>query len=407
MSQSLLEIEDAWKKVESVVSPAKACELSLMDSVGKILAQDLVSDIDSPPFDKSLMDGFAIGTWQGPGNEYKVVETVTAGNVPQSELQSGQMPFQATKIMTGCPMPLGAKGVVMVEETAELDQGLVRIDSENFTAGQNVLRRGSVIESGNTLVEKGTRLEPHHVGALAEFGQTRLQVFGSPSVSVLTTGDELVPPEELPGPGQIRNSNGALLCELVRATGADVSDLGIGKDNKPSLNEKIRQGLESDILVIAGGVSAGVLDLIPQCLAENGVEQLFHKINLKPGKPLWFGRNENGTLVFGLPGNPVSSLVCFRLFVQPAVERMTDPTSPWLKMENGILTKPFQAKGGRRTFWPVRSQKVDGQVHVEPLPWKGSADQVTFLDANGLMDLNGRSSLDAGDPIGVVSLVRA
>lgn len=408
--QNLLEIEQAWQLIKEAIQTNPVDTIPLEAAVGRTVARTVVADIDSPPFSKSLVDGLAIADWQGPGQVYQVVETITAGQVPTRLLERDQ----ATRIMTGSPIPEGTRGVVMVEETEEIETGRVRVQAEQFRDGQNILPQGRVIREGEPLVASGRMLRPHDIGALAEFGLTRLPIYRPSAVSILTTGDELVPPDQQPGPGQIRNSNGALLLALARSTGAVVTDLGIGRDSRESLLPKIEAGLQGNVLVIAGGVSAGTKDLIPQCLAESNVEQVFHKINLKPGKPLWFGRSATGCLVFGLPGNPVSSLVCFRLFAEPAIRRQSHPQSQGLEWEMGELIEDFKIRGGRRTFWPVRvsrslesldNAKAASWPRLSPLPWKGSSDQVTFLQADALMDGGaGTDKLAAGTRVRFIGL---
>ena len=399
MPNSLLEVEVAWQMIQEQLKSNDSESIALSEAVGRTLSSAVVSDINSPPFDKSLVDGFAIANWFENGEPYSVIETVTAGMVPENSLEGSF----ATRIMTGCPLPKGASGVVMVEESEEISEGKIKFSSAQFREGQNILPEAKVIQKGQSLISSGERIEAHHVGALAEFGLTNLDVFRKSRVSVLTTGDELVDPDQVPGPGQIRNSNASMLMALAEAAGGEAENLGIGRDNLDSLNEKIAKGLESDVLVIAGGVSAGVLDLIPQCLANNGVEQVFHKINLKPGKPLWFGKSRTGCLVFGLPGNPVSSLVCFKLFAEPAIRRLENPDSEWMKSRSGELAEAFEVKGGRRTFWPVTVDQENQVPSVKPLSWKGSADQVTFVQANGLVDLKGQNGLlEKGTPVSFI-----
>ena len=391
LSPTLIEIEQAWQLIAKQTSTTETESIQLADAAGRILRNPIVSDIDSPPFAKSLMDGFAIGNWNDVNPEYTIVEVITAGQLPTQALSPGQ----ATQIMTGCPVPEGTAGVVMIEQTEAIAEGKIKLTTDAFRAGQNVLDQGHVIQTGECLAQAGHLVQAHDIGTFAEFGFAELEVARRTRVAVLVTGDELVDPAESPGPGQIRNSNGSMLCGLAKAAGGEVTDLGIARDNKEELSQKIEQGLKNDVLVIAGGVSAGVLDLIPQCLAENGVQQVFHKINLKPGKPLWFGKAENGCLVFGLPGNPVSSLVCFKLFAEPTIRNLEQGSREWVDFCSGQLSSEFQFKAGRRTFWPVQIDLSEQGFMLNPLDWKGSADQVTFLKANGLVSL-GQENLENG-----------
>lgn len=415
----MIEIEDAWARIESHVRRNETVEVNLTQAVGRVLATQLDSDADSPPFSKSLVDGFAVGSSPEGTASYLISEIVTAGNVPTKTLVAGQ----ATQIMTGAPIPEGSIGVIMVEETQTSDDGRMEVTSTKFSIGQNILNRGRVVSKSEKLLDAGHRLQAHHVGALAEFGINLVHVFRKTTVAVLVTGDELVPIDETPGPGQIRNSNGSLIASMIDSAGGEATILGIGRDNEPDLMEKIAIGLQHDILVIAGGVSAGVLDLVPKCLNESRVEQDFHKINLKPGKPLWFGtRTENAvaghdkhvpdkTLVFGLPGNPVSTLVCFKLFVEPIIRRLDGGDKEPL-FYAGRLSADFDFPGGRRTFWPCRFTKHAApemndraEIELEPLPWVGSSDQVRFLHADALVEFAGeRRTFHAGETVRYVKL---
>lgn len=415
----MIEIEDAWVRIERHVRRNETVELDLQQAVGRVLATQLDSDSDSPPFSKSLVDGFAVGSPPGGTVSYLISEIVTAGNVPTKTLSAGQ----ATQIMTGAPIPEGSIGVIMVEETQVSDDGRIIVTSTNFSMGQNILNQGRVVSKSEKLLDSGHRLRAHHVGALAEFGINRVDVVRKTNVAVLVTGDELVPIDETPGPGQIRNSNGSLIASMIDSAGGEATILGVGRDNMSDLLEKIAIGLQHDILVIAGGVSAGVLDLVPKCLTESSVKQDFHKINLKPGKPLWFGtrtknsesdpltQKQDKTLVFGLPGNPVSTLVCFKLFVEPIIRRL-DGGPKEHRFYTGSLSDDFHFTGGRRTFWPCRfARRPDTEINdregreLEPLPWIGSSDQVRFLYADALVEFAGeRQTFHAGDTVRYVKL---
>jgi molybdopterin molybdotransferase len=240
---------------------------------------------------------------------------------------------------------------------------------------------------GDVVLKAGRQLRPAEIGVLAEVGRAQLRVIPRPSVAVLATGNELVPAEATPAAGQLRNSNGPLLLAAARAAGAQTVDLGIARDEKESLRQRIARGLQTDVLVISGGVSAGVLDLVPAALGELGVEQVFHKIKLKPGKPLWFGVLPGAgveRLVFGLPGNPVSSLVCFELFVRPAIGRLAGRGEVKLLEVSAALTIDHAHRGDRDTYHPARLQTSGGRYQVEPLRWHGSGDLRTLVEANAL-----------------------
>jgi molybdopterin molybdotransferase len=286
----MIEIEQALSLVLERATPRVPERESLCQALGRVLAEDAISDIDSPPFDKALMDGFAVvaSDLRGGRGELMMIDDVAAGDIPCEPLQSGM----ATRIMTGAPVPRGADAVI-VGERCQLDTGgdipTVRIDDRDVRPGQNILGRGMSIRRGETVLQAGRQLTAIDAGLLAEIGRTQVLVHPQPSVAVLATGNELVPACDVPGPGQIRNSNGPMLCAMVSSAGGRPVDVGIARDTEPELAQQINRGLHEDVLVLSGGVSTGVLDLVPRVLRDLGVEQVFHGVCLKPGKPLWFG----------------------------------------------------------------------------------------------------------------------
>jgi len=425
----MISVAEALSQVLEHAHAKSPGEVALADALGLVLAEDVVSDIDSPPHDKSMVDGYAVLAADLIDHRAKlgVLEEITAGAVPRRKV----VPGFCSRIMTGAPLPEGAEAVVMVERTqftpsplTLLPQGergnggtltpalshreregetlgIVEMYDERFRAGQNIMRRGKSLRQGETVLHRGAELGPAEIGLLVEVGRTRIQTVGAVSVAIISTGNELVAAGEKPGAGFIRNSNSPLLAAAVRRAGAAANDLGIVRDDANELRRAIGAGLASDVLVISGGVSAGVLDLVPAALNELGVRQVFHKINMKPGKPLWFGvydkqtarfRAEPGaksgdcTLVFGLPGNPVSTLVCFELFVKPAMARIAGRHwQPPHRTESAKLTVDFMHRGDRPTYWPASFiASPDGPL-VEPKPWQGSADLRGFTGANALI----------------------
>lgn len=357
-----------------------------VDSLGLVLAADIKSDIDSPPHDKALMDGYAVVASDiVPGVELTILEEVTAGDVPTKPVTAGT----ATRIMTGAPIPDGADAVVMVERTEVVGNNgtTVRIDFDAAQPGLNIMPRGESVREGDVVLRSGRLIRPIEMGVLAECGATEIAAYKRPSVAILSTGNELVPPEKRPNAGQIRNSNGPMLKALVQRAGSDAVNLGVGRDERADLDRLVQRGLEEDVLVLSGGVSAGVLDLVPEVLASNGVEQVFHKVHLKPGKPVWFGIKQDprgDRLVFGLPGNPVSSLVCFELFVRPALASLAGQAFGNVERRTACLATTHSRYSDRPTYFPARLFERDGQPQVEPLAWKGSADLRTLADANCL-----------------------
>jgi molybdopterin molybdotransferase len=397
----MLTVAEALELVLQHAQPLAPRAVDLPAALGCVLAEPIVSDIDSPPHDKSVVDGYAViaADMTAGGAELTVLEEITAGALPSQTVKPGS----TTRIMTGAPIPAGADAVVMIEQTQATDARRVRILQSPVRPGQNIMRRATALSRGQTVLAAGKLLRPIELGLLAEVGRRQVPVIPGPKLAVLTTGNELVDLTLVPAAGQIRNSNGPMLAALARCAGADVFDLGIARDDPSELERAIALGLAHDVIVISGGVSAGVLDLVPATLQRLGVAQLFHKVNLKPGKPLWFGARRqssgNTTLVFGLPGNPVSSLVCFELFVRPAIQKLRGLALSGLRRTSARLTCEHQQRGERPTYWP----SVLKEDQVTPLVWQGSADLRTLTDANCLaLFPAGEKTFTAGEDIDVL-----
>jgi molybdopterin molybdotransferase len=384
----MIEVADALTTVLLRCVPRPAEPVPLSQALGRILAEEVRADLDAPPYDKAVMDGYAVvaADLAGGSAEMCVLEEVTAGQMPVHPVTAGR----ATRIMTGAPLPPGADAVVVMEHATLIgpaEAPRVRIEETGTSVGQNILARGAVMRRGEVLWQPGRVLSPIDVGLLAEVGRTRVLVCAQPRVAVLVTGNELVPVEQVPTGGQIRNSNGPMLSALVSQCGGQVIDLGISRDDEAELAGRIVGELPGDVLLLSGGVSAGVLDLVPKVLERLGVEKVFHKVRLKPGKPLWFGTANHGghtSLVFGLPGNPVSCLVCFELFVRPALAALVGLTASNTRACSGRLVPPHAHRGNRPSYLPARLRYEGEQVLVEPLAWHGSADLRTLADADCL-----------------------
>jgi molybdopterin molybdotransferase len=372
----MLSVTEAQAKIIERVRPLEAQALALGPEVlGLVLAEDVASDLDMPPYDKSMMDGYAVlaADLTAGRAELQVIEEVTAGQVPRLPVRAGQ----ATRIMTGAPLPEGADAVVMIERTTLTGGTTVRIDDRPPKPGQNIMRRGQEMRSGEVVLSKGVLLRPQELALLATVGRAKAQIVPAARLAVLSTGDEIVEAPAKPGPGQIRNGNGPMLMAQAARAGAVPTYLGIARDRLESLRPLVAEGLRADVFVLSGGVSAGKLDLVPDVLAESGAEAVFHKVTMKPGKPVFFGTRRQSSealgLVFGLPGNPVSALVCFELFVRPAIRGLMGLT-PGPKMVRAKLAEDFAYRTDRPTYHPaILSMERDGyQVH--PVSWKGSPD---------------------------------
>jgi molybdopterin molybdotransferase len=362
--------------------------VALSEALGLITAESVISQENSPPFDKSLMDGYAVlsSDISGGKRELAVVDEVTAGRTPSCDIVSGQ----ATRIMTGAPTPPSADAVVPVEKTelSDGDSTRVRVLLDEVDAERNIIRLGTNKRVGEEILSSGRRLRAQELAALAELGAAKVSVRRKPLIAVLATGDELVTTDQTPGPGQIRNSNETMLCGQVSNAGGVPVPLGIARDNRDDLRRHIEEGLNADILLLSGGVSAGKLDLVPSELERAGVEQVFHKVRVKPGKPVWFGvlrRGSNSCLVFGLPGNPVSSMVCFELFVRTAIRRLTCQFPATPQSLTARLTHSHSHKDDRETYFPATVEwTVDGPT-VRLMNWHGSSDLQSTVDADAMV----------------------
>lgn len=385
----MLSIQEALRAVLNHCAPLPPRACPLADAFGCVLAEDILADIDLPPFDKSLVDGYAVRAQDlREGDAWLAVgEEIPAGRTPSRHLA----PREAAFVMTGAPLPPEADAVVMLERCLREGER-VRIDDRDVAPGKNRLTRGREVHAGDRVLTQGAILNPVRLGVAASVGRLSLLVTPRPSVAVVSTGDELVEPDEIPGPGQIRNSNASMLAAFAASAGAAVRQLPIARDNAASLEATLSDGLRSDILVISGGVSAGNRDLVPGTLEQLGVAQVFHKIRLKPGKPLWFGVVPNlegaapARLIFGLPGNPVSGAVGFVLFVRPALQILGGRPDLAERSFEARLKTPYEHRGDRPTLHPARLYRdtASGEpATVEPLRWAGSSDLRTVAEADG------------------------
>ncbi|HET6573511.1 MAG TPA: gephyrin-like molybdotransferase Glp [Fimbriiglobus sp.] len=391
----MLEVADARGVVLRACQPLDAAPTPLAEALGRVLAEDVRADLDSPPFTKALMDGYAVRA--ADGLNLRLTGVVAAGDPPGATVGPGE----SVRIFTGAPLPDGADAVVMVEKTEPAEPKVgepVRL-TEAVKPGQNVLPRGREMRAGDVVLPAGTAIAPAAVGLLAGVGRAAVSTVRPPRVAVLATGSELVEADTKPGPGQIRNSNGPMLVAQAARSGAVPRYLGIGRDDPNVLAAMVRDGLaNADVLILAGGVSVGAFDLVPGVLRELDVEAHFHKVRMKPGKPLLFG-TRGDKLVFGLPGNPVSSFVCFELFVRPALRALAGHRDPGPNTATLPLCEPLSAKNDRPTFHPA---KLEGTA-VRPLPWFGSADLRALLTADALLVLPpGEVRYEPGQPISVM-----
>ena len=379
----IIAVERALDLVLDAAKPLPAVVADLADLAGRILLEEIRADRDVPAWDKALMDGFAVAAGDfGAGGERSIAATIAAGADPGAlaALPAGRV----ARIMTGAPLPPGADTVVPVEQSRAGSRPDQVILAGPARAGENVARRGDDVRAGTVLLAPGDFLGAAEIAVLAAFGRTRARAGARPRVAVLATGDELVAPGEEPGPGRLRNSNGPMLEALARRAGADVRSLGIARDDETELRRAIASGLEADVLLLSGGVSMGLYDLVGRALRSTGCEIVFERVAIRPGKPFTFARR-GPTLVFGCPGNPVSSYVIFQVFARPALRRLAAHPAPGWRPQPGRLASPIRQRPGRAGYLQARAVFRDGRLDVEPVSTSGSADLVSCARGNALV----------------------
>lgn len=397
----MLEVADAQAEILARCRPlgpvARPLEPSL---VGCTLADNIRADRDSPPFDKSLRDGYAVRS--ADAGDRRVVGEIAAGSVPTETIGAGE----TARIFTGAPIPDGADAVVMQEDAERLPDGRVRF-AGLVRPGQWVFPRGAEMRAGDVVAPAGTTLTPAGAGVLASVGAVQVPVIPGAWVYVLATGNELVDPKDAPGPGQLRNSNGPMLAAAAQrfGSGTIAADWGLATDDPADLRQRMATALEdANVLLVAGGVSVGDYDLVPQVLAELGVEVHFRQVRMKPGKPLLFG-TKDATLVFGLPGNPVSAFVCFELFVRPALRKLAGYAAPGPRTVRLPLAESVSEVNDRPTYRPAKLEVAEVGWNVRPLPWGGAPDLRSLLTADALLVLPaGDARFDRGQPVPVILL---
>lgn len=372
--------------------------VSLLEAPGRILAHDIVSDRDYPPFDRSIRDGYAVRAADTrPDARLKCIGELKAGDSPTILVVAGT----CVQIMTGAALPDGADAVVMVEHTSR-EGDVVKLDRA-VQPGQHLVRRGSEQSCGGTVLTAGTRMGFAEIAAAAQVGAAEIVVYQKPRVAILSTGDEIVEVASKPGPFQIRNSNAASLAVQVSLAGGQPILLGNAKDSLDDLRQKIAAGLEADMLILSGGVSMGKYDLVEPVLGEFGAEFIFDAVAIRPGKPVVFGVCK-GKSVFGLPGNPVSTMVTFDLFVRPAIDILSGEAGvrplPFFEAE---LTVALSEKAGLTHFLPAKLAWQGDAARVSPVPWQGSGDVVAMAQANCLLVVpSERERIEAGERVRVL-----
>jgi molybdopterin molybdotransferase len=372
-------------------------QIPSLEAAGRVLAEDITADRDYPPFPRSARDGFAIRAADVPG-DLTVIGEVRAGEVFRGSVSAGG----AVEIMTGAPLPEGADAVVMLEHT-ERDGDRVKI-SRALESGENFAARGSEARRGEVVLPQGCRLDFAKIALLSMVGRECVAVYKRPRVAIVPTGDEIVETGQQPEAFQIRNSNAWSMAVQVARAGGDPHILPIARDNYESTHALVEQGLQHDLLLLSGGVSAGKYDIVERVLADLGAKFFFDRVLLQPGQPVVFGHigsKDQGQFFFGLPGNPASTMVTFEVFARAAVELLGGANEAPLPLLQAKLSKDFRHKTGLTRFLPARVSG-DGST-VTPEPWQGSGDVNSLARANAFLVVDADRELwAAGDMIRVL-----
>jgi len=376
----MLTYEQARRKVIEQVQQAKGpratADISVWDALDFILAEEIKTDREYPPFHRSTRDGYAVRAAEvAPGATLRCVAEIKAGDTVSQPL----VPGTCVQIMTGAAVPDGADAVVMIEHTARNGDS-VRFD-RTAQPGQNIVPRGSEAQRGQTILRPGARLGYAELALAAQVGATQLRCAAKPRIAILSTGDEVVAIDQQPGAFQIRNSNSVSLAAQVRLAGGEPILLGNAADRVDDLREKISRGLREDVLVLSGGVSMGKYDLVETVLKDLGAEFYFDAVAIRPGKPAVFGKCQD-TFVFGLPGNPVSTMVTFELFVVPAIDLLSGAAARDLPLVEARLAAALNEKPGLTHFLPARVEWRGATPEVKSVPWQGSGDIAALASAN-------------------------
>lgn len=393
--------EDVWRLLQARVRPGRTETLRAIDALGRVLAADVQHALDYPPFDRAIMDGYAVrcadfetrAAGSGNGVRLRVVGLQRAGGGAAPVVASGT----CVQINTGAAVPAGADAIVMVEKSSPVGADVVEL-LDHPKPGQHIERRAGLGRRGERLVAAPARITPGVLSAIAAAGLREVCVYAAPRVALLTTGDELLLSSddarvangpsnaERQGADQIPESNSIVLRRLIEACGGRTACVWHAPDQLDALRAALADGLKCDVLCITGGMSKGSHDLVPPALESLGVQWLVTSLNLKPGKPTRIGRGPAGTWVVGLPGNPVSCVVCFWLFARPILSGLQGLPAGRPIHCTAILAQPLPATGERPMFMPARwFADADGAARASPQPWRGSGDPFGLAQANALV----------------------
>jgi molybdopterin molybdotransferase len=393
----MISIAEATKVVLKQTPKPETELISLLECSGRFLAENIIADTDLPPFDRSQMDGYAVRAADVASTpaRLRIVGESAAGAGWHHEMKVGE----AVRIMTGAPVPIGADAVQKVELTHEHDSTVEIL--EPVEPGRSIVRRADEVRAGETVLRAGEEINAAMIATLASFGYAQVKVGRSPRVAVMATGSELVDVDQKPGRDQIRDSNNYTIAAYATLAGATVERLPLAGDDTEGLKRRIARAAETcDVLITSGGVSMGVYDFTKAALRELGAEIFFERVALRPGKPTVFARLGN-TLIFGLPGNPVSVAVTFNLFARAALRRMQGAKETALGEETAVLTRALKGSLDRESYLPACLRTDEkGTLLAEPLKWGGSSDFVSFARATALINVKaGVKKTDAGEVV--------
>lgn len=401
----MISVAEAIQIVRQQTAPLATERVRIEQTLGRVLAVDVVADTDLPPFDRSQMDGYAVRAEDVSAvpARLRIVGESAAGKGWHNQLEEGQ----AVRIMTGAPVPVGADSVQQVELTTELKDGTVVELLETVETGRSIVKRGSEITAGEVVLRAGTTINAAMMAVLAAFGYAQVEVFQKPHVAVLATGSELVPVDQKPGQDQIRDSNNYSISAYAELAGAVTERMPLTGDETLLLKNQLAEAAKRcDLIVTSGGVSMGVYDLTKAALKELDAEIFFERVALRPGKPTVFARLPNGTLVFGLPGNPVSVSVTFNLFARAALLAMQGTAEPALKRETAVLARSVKGTADRESYLPAQlTSNDDAELVAFPLKWGGSSDFVAFALTTALVIVPANvKTIEAGSLVSVLRL---
>ncbi len=390
MDRPLLPAAEAWAALDARLRPLEPLAVERPQALGRVLARGVTATVDIPAADVSAMDGYGLPATTR--ERYRVSATVAAGDAPGHRAEPGT----AVRIMTGAPVPEGIDRVVPIEDT-DAGTAEVRVLAPP-PSGAHIRRAGEVLRAGDPLLPPGLPLGATALANLATHGIREVTVHRPPSVAVVTTGDEVVPPEVEPGPGQLRDSHSDFLAAAGRELRLEFALLGIAPDDPAELARRIRRGLEHDVLILGGGVSMGAFDHVEPALLAAGCEIVWHGVAIQPGKPLLAARHSGGW-AFGLPGNPNSVMATYTLFVRPVLRRLLGfDDGFWHGASGGVLTGPLREGGRLDRFLPAQVVVEGGEARVTPLRPAGSHDLASFGRADALVRAPaGRPAAEPGD----------